>query len=64
MQQLSDFAMADSINLKSLGDKDRLFVERRLKSLFARQIWRNEGFYEVANAQDPVIKKALEVVSQ
>jgi carboxyl-terminal processing protease len=39
-------------------------VERRLKSLFARQIWRNEGFYEVANAQDPVIRKALEVVSQ
>jgi carboxyl-terminal processing protease len=64
MQQLSNFAKADSINLNSLATKDKEFVERRLKSLFARQIWRNEGFYEVANAQDPVIKKALEVVKQ
>jgi carboxyl-terminal processing protease len=64
MKQFSNFALSDSINVTSLGEKDRQFVERRLKSLFARQIWRNEGFYEVANAQDPVIRKALEVVSE
>jgi carboxyl-terminal processing protease len=30
----------------------------------ARQIWRTQGYYEVSNAYDPVVKKALEVVSK
>jgi len=29
----------------------------------ARQIWRTEGYYEVSNAYDPVVKKALETMN-
>jgi carboxyl-terminal processing protease len=60
--QFSAFAALDSINTASLPDKDEQFLKKRLKALFARQIWRNEGFYEVANAEDPVINKALELI--
>ena len=28
----------------------------------ARQVWRAEGYYEVSNETDPMIKKALEVL--
>jgi carboxyl-terminal processing protease len=60
--QFSNFAATDTININMLPVKDKTFVTLRLKSLFARQIWRNEGFYEVANAEDPVIMKAAEII--
>jgi carboxyl-terminal processing protease len=60
--QFSNFAATDTIDIIKLPIKDRDFVKLRLKSLFARQIWRNEGFYEVANAEDPVIRKAEEII--
>jgi carboxyl-terminal processing protease len=60
--QFKNFAATDTIDIIKLPVKDRDFVALRLKSLFARQIWRNEGFYEVANADDPVIRKAAEVI--
>lgn len=56
------FATQDSINTTSLPEKDEEFLKRRLKALFARQLWRTEGFYEVANAEDPVIRKALDLI--
>lgn len=54
------FAEADSVSLKGIPATDKRYLERRLKSLFARQQWRNEGFFEVNNAGDPMVKKALE----
>jgi carboxyl-terminal processing protease len=60
--QLEAFAAKDSINISYLSPKDRLFLEKRIKSLLARQIWRTEGFYEVINATDPVILKAEETI--
>jgi carboxyl-terminal processing protease len=63
MDQLQVYAAADSINIASISPRDREFVAKRLKALLARQIWRTEGFYTVANAGDPVISKALELIS-
>lgn len=57
---LNVFALTDSIQLNKLTKNDRSFIARRLKSLFARQQWRNEGYFEVFNASDPMILKALE----
>jgi carboxyl-terminal processing protease len=37
---------------------------QQMQNLLARQIWRSEGYYEFANTTDPMIKKALEVLSQ
>ena len=58
------FAQKDSIDLQKIHTSDRKFLEERLKSLFARQIWRNEGYFEVANAEDPMILRALEAIKQ
>ena len=38
-------------------------IKRRLKAYLARYRWRNEGFYELLNSEDAVIKKALEVIA-
>ncbi|MCO5235984.1 MAG: S41 family peptidase [Chitinophagaceae bacterium] len=54
------FASKDSISIHALSQSDRSYLSRRLKSLFARQQWRNEGFYEVYNVADPMVLKALE----
>jgi carboxyl-terminal processing protease len=37
-------------------------LKNQLKSLIARNIWNNEGFYPVFQSQDNVLKKALEVL--
>ncbi len=57
------FALKEAIDLKQINQVNKKFLEGRIKSLFARQIWRNEGYYEVANAQDPVIIRAMEVIN-
>ncbi len=54
------FAATDSISLIDLTAADKRYLQQRLKSLFARQQWRNEGYYEVNNASDNMIKSALE----
>ena len=59
---LTAFAARDTINLRSLEPKDKEILQHRIKALMARQIWRTEGYYEVSNAYDPVVEKALEVV--
>ena len=59
-----NFAEGDSINLKNLSAKDKQFLTERLKSLFARQIWRTEGFYEVNNSNDLTVKKGLEELNK
>ena len=53
---------ADSVNLDGLNDKDRLFLKRVLKTSVARQLWRNEGYFEVGNVEDNTVKKALEIL--
>jgi carboxyl-terminal processing protease len=56
------FAAKDSINTNKLGIKERAAISRQIKILTARQVWRNQGLYEVSNAEDAVVKKALEVL--
>jgi len=58
------FAEKDTINLRSVNDKDRKVLQHRIKALMARQIWRTEGYYEVSNASDPAVTKALEVINK
>ncbi|MGH2553329.1 MAG: S41 family peptidase, partial [Chitinophagaceae bacterium] len=49
-----------SANLKSFNDKEKKVIQLRLKALLARYKWRNEGFYQVLNHEDPAIIKAME----
>jgi carboxyl-terminal processing protease len=59
---LTAYAARDTINIRTLPAKDKEILQHRIKALLARQIWRTEGYYEVSNAYDPVVSKALEVV--
>ena len=50
---------ADSVVSAHWSDTDKNFVKLRLKALLARYKWRNAGFYQVINQEDPALKKIL-----
>lgn len=58
------FAVKDSININKIDKAGRSALSKQIKILTARQIWRNQGLYEVSNAEDPAIMKALEVLKK
>lgn len=58
------FATKDSIDINTINAAEKTNLQKQIKILTARLIWRNEGLYEVSNAEDPVVKKALEVLSK
>ena len=61
-KQFSDAASKDSININVASAKEKSSLSNHIKSSIARQIWRNEGYFEVMNTTDEVIKKALEIL--
>jgi len=61
---LVTFADKDTVNLRNIPARDKTVLQHRIKALMARQIWRTEGYYEVSNAYDPVVEKALDTVSK
>lgn len=63
-KELVPFAAKDSIKLNNLTPAEKSIAQQRVKAMLARQLWRNEGFYEVFNQTDPVVKKAVELISK
>lgn len=64
LKDFKNYAAKDSINF-NLGDvKEKAILEKQIKALTARQIWRTEGFYEVNNPDDKTVQKALQIISQ
>jgi len=59
---LTTYAAKDTIDLRPISPKDKEVLQHRIRALMARQIWRTEGYYEVSNAYDPAVAKALDVV--
>lgn len=59
---LTAYAAKDTIDLHNIPPKDKEVLQHRLKALMARQIWRTEGYYQVSNAYDPVVNKAIETL--
>jgi carboxyl-terminal processing protease len=59
---LAAYAARDTINITSIPGRDKEILQHRLKAMLARQIWRTQGYYEVSNAYDPAVNKALEVI--
>lgn len=57
--QLVAFAAKDSINLKNIPADDKQEIQDQIKAYLARLRWRTQGFYEVSNASDKIIKAAL-----
>ena len=60
---LGVYATKDSIDLNALAPAEKQELEKQIKLLTARQIWQNEGLYEVSNAEDATVKKALEIIT-
>ena len=63
-QELITYAAKDSIDLKVVTPADKDFLQKRIKAQLARYKWRAKGYYEVANSDDPVIKKAIEELAK
>lgn len=61
-EELVGFAMKDSINLKNVPPDDRLKIQQRIKAYLARLKWRTQGYYEVFNSYDPMVRKAMEAL--
>jgi carboxyl-terminal processing protease len=61
-EKLVAFAAKDSINLKNIPTDDKREIEERIKAYLARLRWRTQGFYEVANSTDNVVKQALKTI--
>jgi len=64
VRDLVEFAKKDSITMTMPEGHSKENLENRLKTLMARQIWRTEGYFEVVNERDPVLKKALETLAK
>ncbi len=59
LNELKQFAQAqDNIALTTLSEKERRQIIQRLQILMARQIWRTEGYFEIANKYDSAVLKA------
>jgi carboxyl-terminal processing protease len=49
-----------SMNLQEIHSRDKLELEKRIKTWMARQIWRMDGYYQVSNLYDKTVQEALE----
>ena len=63
LDNLKNYAAKDSITFNADDAKGKAFLQKQIKLLTARQIWRTEGLYEVSNPDDETIRKALQVIS-
>lgn len=61
---LVNYAARDTIDLRNTPATDKEYLQKRIKAQLARYKWRAPGFYEVLNTSDPVVKKAMELLSK
>ena len=57
-------ATKDSAHSEPTSAAEKTDFINRIKSSIARQLWRNEGFFEVINTSDEMIKKAIELLNK
>ncbi|MEP7374042.1 MAG: S41 family peptidase [Chitinophagaceae bacterium] len=58
--QFVNYAKKDSVNLDSVTTKQKESLQKNLEAYLARFRWRNDGYFQVLNNDDAVVKKALE----
>ena len=49
----------DGVIVNFFTDREKIQISQRLQTLMARQIWRNEGYFEIANKYDLAVQKGL-----
>ena len=60
--QFMNEAMKDSIMLNTISNKGKAILVNQIRQSIARQLWRNEGYFEIMNATDDAMKKAKELL--
>ncbi len=60
---LKNYAEKDSINFNLTDSKEKNLLQKQIKVMTARQIWRTQGLYEVSNSDDETVKRALEFIT-
>ncbi len=55
---------ADPAALNAISAKQKETLQRRLEAYLARFRWRNNGYYQVLNSDDPVVQKAVEILKK
>jgi carboxyl-terminal processing protease len=58
-ESLVAFTKKDTVDINQLTAAYRPVFLQRLKANLARQMWRTEGFFEVWNSTDPLLKRAM-----
>jgi carboxyl-terminal processing protease len=64
VDELVSFAKSDSVQIGTLETGSRNILRDALKRLIARQIWRTEGYFTVANTDDPMVSRAKEEMAK
>ncbi|WEK35284.1 MAG: S41 family peptidase [Candidatus Pseudobacter hemicellulosilyticus] len=59
-EELLNYAQKDAVNLGTIPEKDKVEVKKRIRTWMGRQIWRMEGYYEINNLFDELVKKGLD----
>lgn len=62
--QFTTVAAKDSIRLDTISGKEKSDLISRIQSSIARQVWRNEGFFEILNTKDKAVLKSIELLSK
>lgn len=63
-RSFADFAARDSVPVNNFTSKEKETISQRIKAYMAQQLFRREGYFEVANQNDEVVKKALEELNK
>lgn len=58
------YAAKDSIDIARCSVKDKELLLFRTKALLARLIWRSDGYFEISNDRDIVVRRALEEINK
>ena len=58
--QFVNYAKKDSVKLDTASVKQKESLQKRLEAYLARFRWRNDGYFQVLNNEDAVVKKALD----
>lgn len=56
------FATKEGLNFNAIDARSKDFILNRIKALIARQIWRTNGYFVVANDADILVGKAVKLV--
>jgi carboxyl-terminal processing protease len=57
-----NYCTQDKISVTGLNEPQQNYIKDRLIQLFARQLFRSNGVFEVLNKKDVIVQKAMEVL--